>query len=193
MEFLIQFTSERSAMFLSSTELSELGLRSWGTNVQISSKATFHNPQLVSLGSNVRIDDFVVISGHVDIGSYVHLSIHSALISPRSSINIGNFVTISYYSCVTSSSDDFSGKFMTNPTVPTKFTNVQDAPIVIENHVIVGAHSLIMPGVVLGKACAIGAFSLVKTDIPESTIYAGVPARKIRSRSSSLLSFEKNF
>jgi galactoside O-acetyltransferase len=174
-------------MYLNSAELSKIGFKELGSNLQISSKAQFHNPHLMSLGSNVRIDDFVVVSGNVEIGSYVHLSIHSALISPRASIIVGDFVTISFHTCVTSASDDFSGQFLTNPTVPSELTNVQDSTVVIEQHAIIGAHSLVMPGVNLREACAIGAFSLVKDEVPSGTVYAGVPAKKIGLRSRKLL------
>ena len=43
----------------------------------------------------------------------------------------------------------------------------------------VGANSTIMPGVVIGDHCVIGAGSLVTKNIPSGTVYAGVPARFI--------------
>lgn len=43
----------------------------------------------------------------------------------------------------------------------------------------IGANSTIMPGVVIGDHCVIGAGSLVTKNIPNGTVYAGVPARFI--------------
>jgi acetyltransferase-like isoleucine patch superfamily enzyme len=179
-------------MFLTPQELDELGFRCVGENPKISQFARFHNPQQISLGNNVRIDDFVVMSGNVSIGSNVHFSIHSSVISPRAHVSIGNFATISFYSCITSSNDDYSGKFMTNPTLPRTHTNVSDFDVKVEEHVIIGAHSLILPGVTLNQGCAIGAYSLVKNNVPEWEVFAGVPARRIKARSKLLLDFSKD-
>ena len=84
-------------MYLSEREINLIGLASVGSNVKISPQARFYNPNGISIGNNVRIDDFVVVSGQVKIGSYVHLSINSAVISPRSQVTIGNFSTVSFY------------------------------------------------------------------------------------------------
>lgn len=43
----------------------------------------------------------------------------------------------------------------------------------------VGANSTIMPGVVIGDHCVIGAGSLVTKSVPSGTVYAGVPAKFI--------------
>jgi dTDP-4-amino-4,6-dideoxy-D-glucose acyltransferase len=179
-------------VILNSKELMRLGLKRVGNNVQISSLSSFHNPQNISIGDNVRIDDFVVLSGNIDIGSYVHFSVHSSVISPRSNVRIGNFSTISFYSCITSSNDDYSGEFLMNPTVPIAFTNVLDSPVILKNHVAIGAHSLILPGVTLGEGSVVGANSLVKCDIPSWQVFGGTPAKKIGHRSMNLLNLFTN-
>lgn len=43
----------------------------------------------------------------------------------------------------------------------------------------VGANSTIMPGVIIGDHCVIGAGSVVTKDVPSGSVYAGVPARFI--------------
>lgn len=43
----------------------------------------------------------------------------------------------------------------------------------------VGANSIIMPGVHIGKSCVIGAGSVVTKDIPDGVVAAGVPAKVI--------------
>ena len=53
------------------------------------------------------------------------------------------------------------------------------APIVIGDRVFIGAGSIILPGVHIGNDCIIGAGSVVTKDVPDGTIYAGNPARKI--------------
>ena len=175
-------------MFLTKDEVAELGFKQVGDNVRISPRAQFHNPERISIGDNSRIDDFVILSGNVTIGKNVHLSVHSTIISPRESVMLEDFSTISFYTCITSANDDYSGKFMTNPTVPIEFTNVVDLPVKVDKYAILGAHVLVLPGVTIGKGSAVGAFSFVKEDIPEWEIHAGVPAKKIGFRSQELLS-----
>ena len=52
----------------------------------------------------------------------------------------------------------------------------------IENDVWVGYGSTVMGGVTIGEGSIIGAGSLVTKDVEPYSIYAGVPARKIRDR-----------
>jgi len=92
---------------------------------------------------------------------------------------------------ILSSTDDYSGVAMTNPTVPTQFTNVTSAPVTLGLHVIIGAGSVVLPNVDIGGGAAIGAMSLVKKDIPPFEIWAGNPIRKIRNRNRELLALEK--
>lgn len=53
-------------------------------------------------------------------------------------------------------------------------------PIKIGHRVWVGVNVTILAGVTIGDDVVIGAGSVVTTDIPSETIFAGVPARKIR-------------
>lgn len=55
------------------------------------------------------------------------------------------------------------------------------APIVIGNNTFVGMNSLILPGTTIGNNVIIGAGSVVKGTIPDNTVYAGVPARFIKT------------
>ncbi|MGH2409125.1 MAG: DapH/DapD/GlmU-related protein [Chloroflexota bacterium] len=49
-------------------------------------------------------------------------------------------------------------------------------PVVIEEGTWVGAASIILPGVVIGRGCVVSAGSVVKTSIPPNTLVAGNPA-----------------
>jgi acetyltransferase-like isoleucine patch superfamily enzyme len=44
----------------------------------------------------------------------------------------------------------------------------------------VGAHSVILPNVTIGRWCVIGAGSVVTKDVPDYTVVAGVPATSVR-------------
>lgn len=101
-----------------------------------------------------------------------------------------DFSGLSSRVAVYSSSDDYSGRFMTNPTVPAEFTNVEHKPVKIGRHCIVGAGAVILPGVTLGEGCAIAALALVAKDCASFGIYSGVPARLAKARERGLLELE---
>lgn len=54
-------------------------------------------------------------------------------------------------------------------------------PIRIGNNVYIGTGSVILPGVTIGNNVIIGAGSVVTKDIPSNTVYAGVPAKFIKT------------
>lgn len=54
-------------------------------------------------------------------------------------------------------------------------------PISLGENVWLGARVIVMPGVAIGRDAAIGAGSVVTTDVPPRVFAAGVPARVIRS------------
>lgn len=51
--------------------------------------------------------------------------------------------------------------------------------IEIGNNVMIGAETIIMPGVTIGNNVIIGAGSVISKDIPSGSCVAGVPAKKI--------------
>ena len=57
----------------------------------------------------------------------------------------------------------------------------QNQIITVEDDVWIGANVVIMPGVTLKKGCVIGAGAVVLKDTEPFSIYAGVPAKKIRN------------
>ncbi len=169
-----------------------MGFDSFGTHVLISDKASIYNPGRISLGSHVRIDDFCVLSageGGISIGSFVHIAVFSVVIG-KGRITIKDYSGLSSRVSIYSSNDDYTGRFMTNPTVPVKFTNVKHLPVTLEKHVIVGSGSVILPGVRLNEGVAVGSLSLVKGDCEAFTVYAGNPAEPIGRRRRSVLQLE---
>lgn len=93
-----------------------LGFAFVGENVQISDRASFYGASRISLGSNVRIDDFCVLSagvGGISIGDYVHIAVYSSLIG-AGKVSLSDFCNISSRVAIYSSNDDYSGAAMTN-------------------------------------------------------------------------------
>lgn len=172
--------------FFSINELNSFGFKSLGNNVLISRKASIYSAATISIGNNVRIDDFCILSGNIAMGSFIHISAYTALYG-KNGIVIGNFATISGRVLIYSQNDDYSGAFMTNPMVPEEFTNVTGGEVSIGEHVIIGAGSIVLPSLILGEGASIGAMSLVKKNVEPWTIYAGVPAKRLAYRKKDIL------
>ncbi|MBQ1784367.1 MAG: acyltransferase [Gammaproteobacteria bacterium] len=172
-----------------------MGFASIGRNVAISDRASFYGCSKIRIGNNVRIDDFCVLSagaGGISIGNHVHLAVYSCLIG-AALITISDFANVSSRVAIYSSSDDYSGATMTNPTIPEEFKSVEHAPVSIGRHVLIGSGSVILPGAVLEDGVAVGALSMMRGHSKSFGIYAGVPARRIRDRRRDLLEIERHF
>lgn len=181
--------------FLTKSQLNKIGFKSLGSNVKISLHASFYNAKNISIGDNTRIDDFCVLSagdGGIFLGKNIHISVYTSLIG-KGRIQIDDFSTISSKVSIYSSNDDYSGKYMTNPTVDPRFTNVTHESVTIGKHVIVGSGSIILPNVILEDGACVGALSLVKENCKSFCMYGGIPARLIKKRSKRLLSLEKKY
>ena len=177
---------------LTEEQLKDVGFKSIGQNVRISDKASIYGAKNISIGSNVRIDDFVVLSagvGGIEIGSYIHIAVFSSIIGAEK-ITLSDFCNISSRVSIYSSSDDYSGEYMTNPMVPEHLTNVEKKPVFLSKHVIVGSGSVLLPGVILEKGVAVGSLSLVSKSFEEFVIIAGIPAKFVRNRRRDLQKLE---
>jgi len=176
--------------YLTEEQLVEFGFESLGKGVKISDKASIYNPEFMKFGDYARIDDFCVISGKVEIGRNVHVACLCNIAGGTEGIMIDDFAGIAYGSHILAQTDDYTGMFMTNPTIPAKYTNVTRKSIYIGKHSLVGTSSVIFPGVCLAEGTSVGAMSLVTKSTREWSMYIGIPARRIRARSKNLLNLE---
>jgi galactoside O-acetyltransferase len=78
---------------------------------------------------------------------------------------------------------------MTNPTVPAVYTRVDERPVRLGKHAIVGANAVILPGVVIGEGAAIGAQAIITKDVEPWAIVVG-RNQKVGVRSQRLLELE---
>jgi len=181
--------------FYTESELATLGLGHVGREVRLSRRASLYSAARIRIGDYSRIDDFCVLSageGGIDIGRNVHVAVFCSLIGDGP-IGVGDFANLSSRVSIYSSNDDYSGEYMSNPTVPVEFTRVTRAPVTIGRHVIIGSGAVVLPGVTLGEGSVVGALSLVTADCAEFGIYAGCPARFIKPRQKGLLEQERLF
>lgn len=167
--------------------------KSLGNNVLISDKASIYNADQIEIGDNSRIDDFCVIAGKVSIGRNVHIAIFCNIAGGSEGVQLDDFAGLAYGCHVFSQSDDYTGRTLTNPTVPTIYKNEIKKAVHIGRHCIVGTNSLIFPGVFLKDGCAVGAMSVVTKSTEEWSVYSGIPAKKIKDRKRDLLVLEQAY
>lgn len=179
--------------YLTEKQLSEMGFKSLGKDVKISDRASIYNADQIEIGDYSRIDDFCVISGKVKLGRNVHIAPYCLVAGGEKGIVFEDFSGLAYQVQVFTQSDDYSGQTMTNPTVPAEFKKEAKRAVFIGRHSIVGAGSIILPGVTLNEGTSVGAMSLVRKSTESWSIYLGNPAKKIKDRKKDLLELERAY
>lgn len=104
----------------------------------------------------------------------------------RGGIIIGENVSISAEVCILTADHDLQSCDFAGRT----------RPVHIEDYVFIGTRAIILPGVTLGKGCAVAAGAVVTRNVPPFTIVAGVPAKPIGKRKTDLqyrLSYRRLF
>lgn len=172
--------------FYTEEELLKLGLRACGTNVKLSRFARIYSPQRISIGDNVRIDDFCILSGDITIGSHIHISAYVALYGSKGVV-LEDYSGISPMTTVYSAMDDFGGDYLIGPIHPEEFTNVNGGKVTIKKYAQIGTHCVVFPNLTIGEGVVVGACSMVNKSLENWWIYWGVPALKMKRRHKGLL------
>lgn len=180
---------------LSPGELADLGLRV-GRRCRISRDARFFGADRITLGDNVRIDSFCVLSagetGHIRIGNHCHVSAGARMFG-QGTITIGDLTAVSVGTTLLSASDDFSGDHLFGPVVDAAYTAVDARPLVLGAYTLLGAHGVVFPGVHVGEGAVLGAGGVATGDLDPWTINVGVPARLLKPRRRGLLAQAEKF
>lgn len=159
-------------------------LKSCGKDVRIADTAIIKNPDLVSIGDHVAIDDYVVISTAAELGDYVHIAPHVSVIGGRRSrLIMHHFSGIAAGTRVVCGSDDFMGSGLTSPIVPAAYhCDVKYTTVTLGKFVVLGTGCVCHPGVTIGEGAVVGSCSLVTKDLEPWTLYLGAPARAVKER-----------
>lgn len=176
--------------FLAHTQLQAMGFKYLGKDVRISDKAAIYNADQIEIGDYSRIDDFCVLSGRIRIGRNVHIAVFCNLAGGTEGITMDDFAGLAYRCDIFSQSDDYTGGTLTNPTVPGVFKQETRQAVYVGRHCIIGAGSMVFPGVHVAEGCSVGAMSMVTKTTHPWGVYFGVPAKRIKSRRRDLLALE---
>jgi galactoside O-acetyltransferase len=185
---IINCVKKMITSFYNKEELSTLGLKQYGQNVLISRKSSIYSPEKISIGDNVRIDDFCILSGNIIIGNYVHIAAYCGLYG-KYGIEMQDYSGLSIRCTLLSASDDLSGNFLAGPTIESHRTNVSGGKIILKKYAIIGINSIVFPNITINEGSIVGAMSLVNSDLDEWGIYFGIPAKRKKDRRKDLLKF----
>jgi acetyltransferase-like isoleucine patch superfamily enzyme len=111
----------------------------------------------IKIGSNTVINRFTYLDGRVPL-------------------TIGNNVNVSHYTLIQTLTHDPQNRDFVCLT----------KPVVIEDHVWIGARAIICPGVRVGEGAVVAAGAVVTRDVEPYTIVGGNPAQFIKERTRDL-------
>ena len=185
-----------NASFYEREELLELGFNKVGIGSKLHKTCIVVGVENISIGDNVRVDGFTSIiasgNGFLTLGSHIHIASHCHL-GAGAGIIMEDFSGLAFGTQIHSMSDDYGGNYLTNSIIPLEYKNIISGVVYIGKHSIIGANSVILPGVRVDTGCSVGAMSLVNKSLDAWNVYAGCPAKKIKTRYQDLLSLESEY
>lgn len=142
-----------------------------GKNVVLISHSYFSQPgvnhpvmlRTMRSGAILTIGDDVGMSGG---GVCVHTEV---TIGNQVMLGANAFITDTDFHPINPANRRYSGE------------GIQSKKVVIEDNVFIGMNTLVLKGVTIGKNSVIGANSLVAKDVPANQIWAGNPAKFIKT------------
>jgi len=137
-------------------------LASSGSKLIVSIRCRFQSPRNIHIGNECQINTGCILAAND---------------SKDGSIQIGDNVLIGPYVMIHSGNHNYKDANITIDKQGHSFGG-----IVIQDDVWIGAKSIVLSGVIVAKGSVIAAGSIVTKDTEEYGVYAGVPARKIKSR-----------
>lgn len=137
----------------------------------------------VKIGDEVEFGHNVLVRENVEIGDKSLIGTNS-VIDGCCQIGKGVSIQTNAYICAYSKIEDYVFLGPCSVLLNDKYAAQKEVKLtgpVIKKAASIGGNATIMPGVVIGEGSLIGALSIVTKNIPPKSIYAGVPAKKLRS------------
>jgi galactoside O-acetyltransferase len=159
--------------YYSRDELLAMGFETVGEDTEISRKVSLYGVS-GSIGNRTRIDDFRILKGRLEIGCCVHIAAYVALGGHKNyPITCKDCSAVSSHSSIFTGTADYRAAAISNPTVEEDMQANIFGPVTFEEGVVVGAHCVVLPNVVIGYGSSIGANLVLHRSIEAGKIVAG--------------------
>ena len=129
-----------------------------GRNLDVFPGVFLKEPENLEIGDNVSIQHFCFISAY-------------------GGVRIGSDVSIATGTKIFSSAHPYN-----NPKVKIRYGRLINKPVEIGDNVWFGAGAIVTGGLKIGSGVVVGSGSVVTRDLEDNGVYAGVPAKFIKSR-----------
>jgi galactoside O-acetyltransferase len=158
--------------FFNKVEIRKLGLKSVGEDILKRRKISIYNYNKVqiSIDNNARIDFFCILLWNITIENHLHISAYDVLYG-TAGIILKELSGISARKTIYSLTDDFLGENLIGVILPDKYRNVNYGKVIFKRFCYVGAHSVILPNVIINEGTVIGAMSLINNITKSWSIY----------------------
>lgn len=158
--------------YLTREELAALGFSPVGEGTRVSRRAVFYDIR-GGIGDAARIDDFAILTGHVDIGSRSHISPFCFLGGTGGRIVLEDGAGMSTHVSLFTKSDDYQ-QAATGPR------DKISGDIVIGRDTILGAQCVVLPDTTTGACCSFGVGCVLSGDYPDASRHISVGIKSIR-------------
>jgi UDP-2-acetamido-3-amino-2,3-dideoxy-glucuronate N-acetyltransferase len=140
--------------------------------------------QSLSIGAGTKVWQFVVILPGAMIGNDCNICAYTFI---ENEVVLGHRVTVKsgvyLWDGLTIEDDVFIGpcvafsndKYPRSKVYPDAF-----AQTLVKRGASIGANATVLPGIVLGENCMVGAGAVVTRDVPDNAVVVGNPARIVR-------------
>jgi galactoside O-acetyltransferase len=172
-------------------------LKYLGAGAIVGRAVRIRQPERVSIGDHTIIDDFTYISAALETGRYCHIASQVCISGGRGALRLGHFVGIAAGSTLHTASSDYLGASFDLPSIPAEFQfGGVCEDLVFEDHVLLGAQTVVLPGVHLPEGFACAAHTVIrKRDYMPWTLYGGYecqrlyrrPAESVKAQAARLL------
>jgi acetyltransferase-like isoleucine patch superfamily enzyme len=178
-------------------------LRACGARPALGRSLVIRNPGAISLGKKVLVDDFAVLDARgdsaislgdfVSIGRFTTITAKAGMVDLAAGVNVGSYCRVATQSRVEIGESTLVAAYCyIGPGNHQRGDG--ETPLIAREMEIkggvkigcnawIGAHTTILDGVTIGNGAIVGAHSLVRADVPDGAVVAGVPAKIINSHS----------
>jgi acetyltransferase-like isoleucine patch superfamily enzyme len=137
-------------------------LKYLGVGAIIGKTVRIRKPEECVIGDHTILDDFTYISCPLEIGRFSHIASNVTISGGHGRVTIGDFVGVATGCSLHAASSDYLEGSLDYPSIPAEFQfGGQCEDIVFEDFVLLGAKSVVLPGVHLPEGVSTGALSVI--------------------------------